>query len=226
MTTKRYKTISNRLVDLLSDVPFIKPLNSDLPGLPSIIRTDFTVTVSELDALFRVSDTLDELKANCARQHWSLIPVQFLTQQLDELANEFGIAIFGNGSGVTILKPARQYTVLVKNGVDIIDALFTNINQELLYELVDQHLVGEARHGYLEGISASKSFWKNWDDQVVLPPNIHWHSRLLHSVEIRQPIFIINDKVTNPMHLIRWRLILEWLTHKVNMSLQRSANIG
>lgn len=218
MTTKRYKPISRRLIDLLSDVPYIKPLNSVLPELPSLIRTDFTLTIAELDALFRVSDTLDELQANCARQHWSLLPIQILTQQLDELANEYGIAIFCNSSGVTVLKPARQYSVLVNNGVDIINALFSNIDQRLLYELVDQHLVGEARHGYLEGISASRSFWRKWDDQVVLPSNFKWHSSLHHSIEIRQPKFIINDKVTNPMHLIRWQLILEWLTKRVNLS--------
>lgn len=219
MTTKRYKPICRRLIDLLSDVPYFKPLNSVLPELPSLIRTDFTVTIAELDALFRVSDTLDELQAYCSRQHWSLLPIQILTQQLDELANEYGIAIYGNGSGVTVLKPVRQYSVLVKNGVDIINALFLNIDQRLLYELVDQHLVGEARHGYLEGISASRSFWRKWDDQVVLPPNFHWHSWLHHSIEIRQPKFIINDKGTNPMHLIRWQLILEWLTKRVNLSL-------
>lgn len=219
MNTKRYMPINSRIEDLLSDVPCIKPLNSDLPDLPSIDRTDFRVTISELDALFRISDTLDELQANCSRQHWSLIPIHSLTQQLDELTNEYGIALFGDGNGVKVLKPARHYSVLVENGVDIINALFTNIDQKMLYGLVDQHLLGEARHGYLEGISASRSFWKKWDDQVLLPPNFQWHSKLHHSIEIRQLKFIINDKTINPMHLIRWRLILEWITNKVNLSL-------
>lgn len=219
MTTKRYKPISRRLIDLLSEVPYFKPLNSVLPELPSLIRTDFTVTIAELDALFRVSDTLDELQANCARQHWSLLPIQILTQQLDELANEYGIEIYGNGSGVTVVKPARQYSVLVKNGVDIINALFLKIDQRLLYELVDQHLVGEARHGYLEGISASRSFWRKWDDQVEVPPNFKWHSKRQYSTEIRKPELYIREKRTNPVHLIRWQLILEWLTKRVNLSL-------
>lgn len=211
--------LNARLAILLSDVPFIEPLNNDLPELQPIIRTGFWLTIAELDSLLRISNSLSDLQANCVRQHWSLVPVHLLTQQLAELENEYGISLFSTDSDVSVLKPPRQFSVLSVNGADVINTLFANIDQKLLLELVEQHLIGEARHGYLDGISATKAYWKKWDDQVELPPNFQWHTKLQHSTEIRKPEFVIGEKRTNPVHLIRWQLILEWLTNRVNLSL-------
>jgi hypothetical protein len=216
---KRYMRINDRFTALLADVPYVQPLNTNLPDLKPIVRDEFSLSIKELDYIFRKSNSLNDVQINCDRNHWPLLFVNALIDQIAVLKDEYGITLFYTDGDNSILKPPRLYSAISSSGVDVLNALSTNIDRKMRFELVEQHLNGEARHGFLNGISASKSFWKQWDDKVKLPAGFQWQSKIQQSIVIRKLELINGDKTNNLVHLIRWQLILEWLASKLNISI-------